>query len=63
MLQANSRQTGVGILYIALATLSWGIAACLGRAAFTGRLPGMMALRPIDPMIVSQTGSRSRSSP
>jgi drug/metabolite transporter (DMT)-like permease len=33
----------------------WGIAASLGRAAFTGRLPGIQALRPIDPLILSQS--------
>jgi drug/metabolite transporter, DME family len=45
-----------GYLYIATATLFWGIAATLGRAAFTGRLlPGGQALRPIDPLILSQS--------
>jgi len=44
-----------GYLYIAIAALFWGISATLGRAAFTGRLlPGMQALRPIDPLILSQ---------
>jgi len=44
-----------GYLYIATATLLWGIAASLGRAAFTGRLlPGGEALKPIDPLILSQ---------
>lgn len=44
-----------GYLYIAGATFLWGIAATLGRAAFTGRLlPAGMALRPIDPLILSQ---------
>jgi drug/metabolite transporter (DMT)-like permease len=34
----------------------WGVAATLGRAAFTGRLlPKGQALRPIDPLILSQT--------
>jgi drug/metabolite transporter (DMT)-like permease len=34
----------------------WGIAAVLGRAAFTGRLlPKGQALRPIDPLILSQS--------
>lgn len=33
----------------------WGICATLGRAAFTGRLPGLRAMRPIDPLILSQT--------
>ena len=34
----------------------WGIAATLGRAAFTGRLlPSGQALQPIDPLILSQS--------
>lgn len=38
------------------ATFSWGIAATLGRAAFTGRLlPLGEALAPIDPLILSQS--------
>jgi drug/metabolite transporter (DMT)-like permease len=42
-----------GYLYIASATFCWGVSATLGRAAFTGRwLPH--ALRPIDPVILSQ---------
>ena len=44
-----------GYLYIATATFLWGIAANLGRAAFTGRLPGIQALRPINPLILSQS--------
>jgi drug/metabolite transporter, DME family len=45
-----------GYVYIATATFLWGIAATLGRAAFTGRLlPKGEALRPIDPLILSQT--------
>ena len=43
-----------GYLYIAIATFFWGICATLGRAAFTGRLPGLRALSPIDPLILSQ---------
>ena len=42
-----------GYLYIATATLLWGIAASLGRAAFTGRLLGG-SLQNIDPLILSQ---------
>jgi drug/metabolite transporter (DMT)-like permease len=42
-------------LYIAAAAFSWGIAASLGRAAFTGRLlPTGQALQ-IDPLILSQS--------
>lgn len=44
-----------GYLYIAGATLLWGVSATLGRAAFTGHLlPKGQALRPIDPLIISQ---------
>jgi DME family drug/metabolite transporter len=43
-----------GYLYIAVAALFWGIAATLGRAAFTGRLPGI-TLSAIDPLILSQS--------
>lgn len=44
-----------GYLYIAGAAFLWGISAALGRAAFTGRLlPAGEALRPIDPLILSQ---------
>jgi drug/metabolite transporter, DME family len=44
-----------GYLYIAAATLLWGIAATLGRAAFTGRLlPAGQTVHPIDPLILSQ---------
>ena len=44
-----------GYFYIATATLLWGIAASLGRAAFTGRLlPGGESVHPIDPLILSQ---------
>ncbi|MGA8761333.1 MAG: DMT family transporter [Candidatus Sulfotelmatobacter sp.] len=45
-----------GYFYIASATFLWGVSATLGRAAFTGRLPFLNAsLRPIDPLILSQT--------
>lgn len=45
-----------GYLFIALAAFLWGVSAALGRAVFTGklRLAGE-ALRPIDPLILSQT--------
>jgi drug/metabolite transporter (DMT)-like permease len=43
-------------LFIASAALLWGVSAALGRAIFTGKLPlGAAALRPIDPLILSQT--------
>ena len=42
-----------GYLYIATATLLWGTAASLGRAAFTGRLLGGSLVN-IDPLILSQ---------
>jgi drug/metabolite transporter, DME family len=44
-----------GYLYIACAALFWGIAATLGRAAFTGRLLPGGALGTIDPLILSQS--------
>jgi drug/metabolite transporter (DMT)-like permease len=44
-----------GYLYIASATFLWGISATLGRAAFTGRLLHGQALRPIGPLILSQS--------
>jgi DME family drug/metabolite transporter len=45
-----------GYLYIASAAFSWGVSATLGRAAFTGKLlPKGQALRPIDPLILSQS--------
>ncbi len=51
----NRAHPARGYLCIAAAALSWGIAASLGRAAFTGRLlPAGQALR-IDPLILSQS--------
>src|SRR5437899_8426330 len=45
-----------GYIYIASATFLWGVAATLGRAVFTGRLlPFGEVLRPIDPLILSQS--------
>ena len=45
-----------GYLYIASATFLWGVAATLGRAAFSGKLlPEGQTLRPIDPLILSQS--------
>ncbi len=52
-LQEN-RKPVRGYLYIAAATLFWGISASLGRAAFIGRLP---AINSIDPLILSQARS------
>ena len=43
-----------GYLYIGTAALFWGIAATLGRAVFTGRIPGLK-LGAIDPLILSQS--------
>ena len=52
---ANKAHPVRGYLYIATATLLWGIAASLGRAAFTGRLlPAGQRLQ-IDPLILSQS--------
>src|SRR5262249_28409141 len=43
-------------VYIASAAFCWAVAATLGRAAFTGRLlPAGEALKPIDPLILSQS--------
>jgi len=53
---ATKTQSIRGYAYIAAATFSWGVAATLGRAAFTGRLlPRGEALAPIDPLILSQS--------
>jgi drug/metabolite transporter, DME family len=55
-LKTEHRSPFRGYLYIASAAFLWGIAATLGRAAFTGRLlPKGEALRPIEPLILSQT--------
>lgn len=44
-----------GYLFIAAATLCWGISATLGRAVFTGRLITGHALEPISPLILAQS--------
>jgi drug/metabolite transporter (DMT)-like permease len=45
-----------GYFFIAAAAFLWGVSAALGRAVFTGRLSlGIATLRPIDPLILSQT--------
>lgn len=45
-----------GYLFIALATLFWGISAALGRAVFTGRLVlGSGEMHAIDPLILAQS--------
>jgi len=45
-----------GYFYIGGATLLWAAAATLGRAAFTGHLlPAAQVLRPIGPLILSQS--------
>ncbi len=51
----DHRQPLRGYIYIATATFFWGVAATLGRAAFTGQLSGLKALHPIDPLILSQS--------
>jgi drug/metabolite transporter, DME family len=44
-----------GFLYIALATLQWGIAASMGRAVFTGRLRiGGEVVGAMSPMVLAQ---------
>ena len=51
---ANKTRPVRGYLYIATASLLWGVAATLGRGAFTGRLlPAGQRLQ-IDPLILSQ---------
>ncbi len=54
MLPEETRKPSRGYLYIATATFFWGVSATLGRAAFTGRLPGLHAVSAIDPLILSQ---------
>jgi drug/metabolite transporter (DMT)-like permease len=44
-----------GYLFIGSAAFFWGIAATLGRAAFTGRLLPGGALQAIDPLVLSQS--------
>jgi drug/metabolite transporter (DMT)-like permease len=49
-----------GYFFIGSAAFLWGVSAALGRAVFTGKLPLSAAalrpaLRPIDPLILSQT--------
>jgi drug/metabolite transporter (DMT)-like permease len=53
-LRTETRQPVRGYLYIATATFFWGVSATLGRAAFTGRLPGLHQVNAIDPLILSQ---------
>ncbi len=56
MIDRSSAPPYRGYIYIACAALLWGISATLGRAAFTGRLlPAGQMLRPIDPLILSQS--------
>jgi len=54
-LQTDHRKPFRGYLYIATAAFLWGVAATLGRAAFTGRLLHGQVLRPIEPLILSQS--------
>jgi len=52
----NPAHPARGYLYIASAAFLWGVSATLGRAAFSGKLlPQGQALRPIDPLILSQS--------
>lgn len=49
------RRSVRGYAYIGTAAFLWGISATLGRGAFTGRwFAGGRALRPIDPLVLSQ---------
>ena len=53
---ANKTHPVRGYVYIAAATLLWGVAASLGRAAFTGTTAALWAgVAPIDPLILSQS--------
>jgi drug/metabolite transporter, DME family len=55
-MQITTRHPVRGYLYIASAAFLWGVAATLGRAAFTGRLPLAGQVQPaIDPLILSQS--------
>ena len=54
-MQTDHRKPFRGYLYIATAAFLWGVAATLGRAAFTGRLLHGQVLRPIEPLILSQS--------
>lgn len=53
-MRPQNRHPVRGYLYIAAATFFWGISATLGRAAFTGRLPGLHQVNAIDPLVLSQ---------
>ena len=53
-MQVEIRKPVRGYFYIAAAALLWAGAASLGRAAFIGRLPGLQALHPTEPLILSQ---------
>jgi drug/metabolite transporter, DME family len=50
----ETRKPVRGYLYIATATFFWGVAATIGRAAFTGRLPGLRQAGSIQPLILAQ---------
>jgi DME family drug/metabolite transporter len=50
----DNRQPVRGYLYIATATLCWGIGANLGRAAFTGKFAQFGSFEAITPLIISQ---------
>jgi len=55
--QAGARAHSLrGYLFIGGAAFLWGVSAALGRAVFTGKLRlGGAAMRPIDPLILSQS--------
>lgn len=55
MERTKSQHPVRGYLFIAAATLCWGISATLGRAVFTGRLITGHALDPISPLILAQS--------
>ncbi|MGH9521622.1 MAG: DMT family transporter [Terriglobales bacterium] len=55
MTRAPAQHPIRGYVFIAAATLCWGISATLGRAVFTGKLLGGRALEPISPLILAQS--------
>lgn len=52
--RSSPRRSYQGYIYIASATVFWGISATLGRAAFTARLLPSSGISKVDPLILSQ---------
>ena len=53
--EAKSAHPIRGYVFIAAATLCWGVSATLGRAVFTGKLIEGQGLAPIGPLILAQS--------